>query len=366
MYQTITRGHLTTRLLIAEGAISQVDWQAELPRESKHFLVADTKVFRLYGELVMAAIQGADLRLILVEEGEAAKAADEYLRVATAISQLGGDRFSTVISLGGASTNNVAGFVAATVLRGVRLMHVPTTLLAQLDGAIDFKQAINIDGIKNLIGAYYAPSLIIVDPRFLETLPRRHIWNGFAEALKHALIEDSNLLKFFERHISDPPELFTLEAIRRTVALKARLLQSAQYEADEILMQYGHAVGHALESASHNRLLHGEAVSIGMCVSAEVAYLVKLCDRGCVDLHYKLLSAYHLPTVLPSDCSIEEVLKRVRRDKYRTAGVQLMALPCSPGMPARSGDEYARPVNELVLRKALAANLDRSSEGIRA
>lgn len=362
MYSTITRGHLRSRVLISENAMATAPWAEELRGRSQHFLVADEHVFSLHGAAVMNELRKhGKIEVILVAEGEDAKSPNEFLKVATHISSMGSDRSSTLVSLGGASTNNMAGFVAATVLRGIRLIHIPTTLLAQLDGAIDFKQAINVDGVKNMLGSFYAPSLIVVDPSFLRTLPERHMTNGLAEGLKHALIQDRELLRFFWGNVGNRSPEFLVNAILRTVVLKAQLLQSNKYDDVELLLQYGHAVAHALESAIGKSLLHGEAVAIGMCVTSEIAKELKICDEAAVVEHYELLSVYGLPTTIPTTVGAEGIVHYMRRDKYRAEGMQMMSFAAAPGVPYTENGAYMRLVEQDTILRGCQANMSRAS-----
>ena len=359
MLVKICRKHLRTEVLMQRGAVEAVDWQGQLKARTNHFLLADSHVLSLHGQSLRERLGpiGSRLHLITVEPGESTKSVEVYLRVTKEISSVGVERSSTLISFGGAVTANLAGFVAATLLRGIRLIHIPTTLLAQLDGTVDFKQAINLDGVKNLIGSFYAPELVVVDPRFLSTLPERHVANGFAEALKHSLCQDAALHQLFLERAADRSGWFLEESIQRTVALKVRLLESDSYDDAEMLLQYGHAVGHALESVTHSSLLHGEAISIGMCVSAELAFALGLCDADTVAAHYRLFSAYGLPTRIPTGCSIDEVLRLIYRDKYRTDGMQQMALIQEVGVPVSIDGSLAIQVGEDALRDACIRNV---------
>jgi 3-dehydroquinate synthase len=357
----IKRQHLHTEVLMQDDALDGVDWDTQLRTRTNHFLIADAHVLALHGDTLRRSLASVlpRLHVIAVEQGEAAKSLDVYARATKEISARKADRHTTLISFGGASTANLTGFIAATLLRGIRLIHIPTTLLAQLDGTIDFKQAINLDGVKNLIGAFYSPDLIVVDPRFLTTLSEQHLVNGLAEGLKHALVQDEDLYRLFLNHADDRSLAFLQESIQRTVALKVLLLESESYDEAEMLLQYGHAIGHALESVTRNRLLHGEAISIGMCVSAEVALARGVCGSDTVEAHYGLFDAYGLPTHIPIDCSIEEILRLVYRDKYRSDGIQQMALVSGVGKPAAIDGSLGISIDEQALRDGCIRNVNR-------
>jgi 3-dehydroquinate synthase len=359
MLVKIRRKHLQTEVLMQQGAVAAVDWPFQLRARTNHFLLADSYVLSLHGRSLKESMGPLDRapHLIEIEPGEPAKSVEVYLRVTKEISSIGVERSSTLISFGGAATANLAGFVAATLLRGIRLIHIPTTLLAQLDGTVDFKQAINLDGVKNLIGSFYAPLLVVVDPYFLSTLPERHLANGLSEALKHALVQDRELCGRFLSRAADRSSAFLDEAIQRTVALKKVLLESESYDDAEMLLQYGHAVGHALESITQHELLHGEAIAIGMCVSAEIALAMGLCNQATVDAHYRLFRAYGLPAYIPHGCKVDDILRLIYRDKYRSDGLQQMALVRELGVPAATREgSLAIPVAEATLREACLKN----------
>jgi len=361
----IRREHLYTEVLMQQGALEAADWRGRLRARTNHFLIADSYVASLHGRCLDEYMRraGVSLHWVLVEPGEPAKSVSEYLRVAKEISMRGVDRNSVLVSFGGASTANLTGFVAATLLRGIGLIHIPTTLLAQLDGTIDFKQAINLEGVKNTIGSYYAPLLVVVDPRFLNTLPEQHLANGLAEGLKHSLVQDAALYRRFLQNSGDRSEEFLQESIERTIALKVVIMESDAYENDEMLLQYGHAVGHALESVTANRLLHGEAIAIGMCVSAEAAFAQGLCDAGTVQAHYDLFAAYGLPSSIPAECAVEDVLRLLYRDKYRSDGLQQMSMVRRVGEPITVNGSYGIAVEEQLLREACIVNMMHARQG---
>jgi 3-dehydroquinate synthase len=233
--------------------------------------------------------------------------------------QQGTERGDTVVALGGGVIGDLAGFVAATYLRGVPLVQVPTTLLAMVDSSIGGKVAINHRLGKNLIGAFHQPRLVLADVGFLSTLPTRELAAGWAEVVKMGLILDEELFAQLE---ADPAGLLTLRpqltvaAIARSVELKARVVAEDERETGQrMLLNYGHTVGHAIEAATHyGRLLHGEAVAIGMRVAAEMSVALGMLAQVEAERQSALLDRLGLPHAVAGVQSAD-LWGPLRRDK---------------------------------------------------
>jgi shikimate kinase/3-dehydroquinate synthase len=213
------------------------------------------------------------------------------------------DRYGTLIALGGGVIGDVGGFVASTYMRGIRLIHVPTTLLAMVDSSIGGKTGINHAGVKNLVGTFYQPAAVLSDVRLLQTLPERELRSGLAEAIKTAVIGDRELFEYIEDHLPrilrrEPGPL--IEVIVRCAAVKARVVEADEGErAERQILNYGHTIGHAVEAAAgFHRLTHGEAVAIGMALEAELALRLGLADAGAVQRQNALLARAGLPVRL--------------------------------------------------------------------
>lgn len=360
--------HMETRIAVKRGLLQELDRMdlvAPERRSSPHFLLTDSVVDGFYGDLVLEKLRASGLQVVklVMKAGEGEKNFQTYLDLMGQIFAHGMDEGSVIFNLGGGVVNNMAGFLAATIYRGVMLVHIPTSTMAQVDAAIDFKQAVNSDKGKNLIGAYHPASWILIDPDTLKTLPERHLRNGLAESLKHALAQDKPFFDWFRAYRGPIGDLaFWDEVIRRTVALKVPLLNApSQTEINEMAPQYGHAVGHAVEHLSGYELLHGEAVAIGMCVCAEVARIVGACDDATVEDHYALCEQYGLPTRVPAEMSPEDVLETIRYDKHYLGKLPRMALPAAPGVLWSDRGTVTIPVDYAILSKAIRANQVRSA-----
>ena len=223
-------------------------------------IVTDSGVPREYAETV--ALQCRESMIVVFPEGEASKNFDTYKSILEALVKGDFTRTDCVVAVGGGVTGDMAGFAAATFMRGIDFYNIPTTVLSQVDSSIGGKVAVNFGGVKNIVGAFYQPKAVIIDPDVLSTLPQRQIANGLAEAIKMALTSDAELFEIFERGEA-------LEKIE-TVIERSLRIKKAVVEEDEKekglrrILNFGHTLGHGIEAASEGRLYHGECVALGM------------------------------------------------------------------------------------------------------
>ncbi len=359
--------NMRSDIIIERGLLKNLSSFRLIPEkkaDSPHFIITDSNVDALYGDAVLQSMTGVgyNVKKFVVPEGEKSKNIDEYSRITDGVFSYGLDKNSIIFSLGGGVVNNLAGVLASTLYRGVELQHIATSSMSQVDAALDFKQAINSRSGKNLIGSYYPASRILIDPEVLTTLPERHLRNGIAESLKHALTQD---VVFVNRLLELADKLSSVdvleEIIRTTIELKVPLLNGpVGDDRNEMLPQYGHSVGHALEHLSGYELLHGEAISIGVAVSAEVARLLGICDKETVKAHYDLFSAYKLPTIIPDSITAHDILDALHYDKHFVKGSPHMGLPVAVGAMWNDRGVYSVPVDTETLRRAIDINKSRS------
>ena len=288
---------------------------------------------------------------------------------------LGGgvSKHSCIISVGGGVVNNLSGVLASLIYRGIHLVHFTTTTMGMLDAALDFKQAINHDLGKNLLGCYYAAEKIVIDPDCCRTLSARHIRNGVAEALKHGLCQSAELVERIVQPVRqhgmgvlmDPA--YIEDICKCSIAIKVPTLDHyAESDFNEMCPQYGHAVGHAVESLSWagyscEPLLHGEAVAIGMCVSAEIACARGYCDAHCLEEHYRHVLDLGLPAHVPATITAQMILDKVVYDKHYVK-VPTMGLVALIGEMAhdKAVDSFAFDAATEELLSAIEANMARS------
>lgn len=354
---------LRSTLIYEPGIVESGSWVDKMAKPnagSPQYVVTDETVDVLYGESVMSALTRAGLQStkLVVAPGERTKSLDTYTALASRIAAIGLDTTSSIVALGGGVVLNLAGLLASTLHRGIRLVHLPTTLMAQIDVGVDFKQAINGPTGKNQIGSYYAASLVVVDPHVLRTLSAREVASGLAEAIKHALAEDQTLLEQLRRYPGMQHDEPLLDLVsKRTITLKATGLAESRLDGPkEMAAQYGHAVGHAIEFLAGGALLHGEAIAIGMCVMAEVAFKLGVCERATVQLHYDLLQAFGLPTRVPDEIGTDAIARTMRSDKH-FAGEQVnVGIVKAPGHLWEADGSFAFPLELGLAEAAIATN----------
>ena len=293
----------------------------------KVVIVTNTTVFPLYGPSVRQLLEesGYDVEQIIVEDGESYKNAETLNTIYTRLIELGCDRHSGIIALGGGVVGDMAGYAAATFLRGVPFVQIPTTVLAQVDSSVGGKTAINHPLGKNLIGAFYQPRAVFINVATLATLDQRNVLAGIAEVIKYGVMFDETFFSWLEKHVEPLLSLDTealAYAIRRSCELKAEVVAADERESSvRAVLNYGHTFGHAVEQLSgYGTVLHGEAVAIGMLVAAKVSKQMGLCQDADVERLSRLLDAFGFATQPPL-FSLEEYLAAMGRDKKVHSGI---------------------------------------------
>lgn len=298
----------------------------QLGLRGKAILVSDDTVFSLYGNEMVRSLEAAGFEPLefTVPPGEASKTLDMAASIYRFLAWHRVEREDAIVALGGGMIGDLAGFVAATYLRGLPLIQVPTTLVAMVDSSIGGKVAVNLPQAKNLVGAFYQPRLVLVDAAFLDTLPPRELISGWAEVIKHGFIWDRKLVDFLEeRHPDlrrlDPEPL--VQAIRRSLEVKSEIVSRDEREAGlRMLLNFGHSVGHGLEAATeYEHFLHGEAVAVGMRAAALIGQEVGVTPDEVVDRLETLLEKFGLPLKAPG-ASLEKVLAAMELDKKTREG----------------------------------------------
>jgi 3-dehydroquinate synthase len=295
--------------------------------EAMLFLVTDTNVHRHHGGAMEQALTraGVPFRTVVLPAGERTKSRRAKERLEDLLIRHGAERSSVVAAFGGGVIGDLAGFAAATLFRGVRLVHVPTTLLSQVDSSIGGKVGIDHPRGKNLIGAFHHPESVLIDPGLLVTLPQREYLQGLAEVIKYGIILDRRL--YLRLGSSRPAILSRRRAelasiIGRCCALKGRVVAADPRESGyRRILNFGHTIGHALEQASRYRVPHGMAVSIGMALEAEISMELGMIGRAAYDDILGLLRSYGLPVSLPRGVRRESVLRALSFDKKKAGGI---------------------------------------------
>ncbi len=270
------------------------------------------------------ADKGVDAHRIEIPDAEAGKDLPVVGFLWEVLGRIGIDRKDALVSLGGGAATDVAGFAAATWLRGVDIVHIPTTLLGMVDAAVGGKTGINTDAGKNLVGAFHQPLAVLVDLATLETLPHNELVAGMAEVVKAGFIADPVILDLIEadpQAAVDPTGDVLPELIRRSIAVKARVVAADEKESElREILNYGHTLAHAIERRERYEWRHGAAVSVGLVFAAELARLAGRLDDATAQRHRTVLSALGLPVGYDAD-ALPQLLEYMAQDKKSRAGV---------------------------------------------
>jgi 3-dehydroquinate synthase len=315
-------------------------------------VVTNPTVSALYADVVRASLLEAGFRVVLIDipDGEEFKNSETLNRLYDDLLAGGVDRSSCIVALGGGVVGDVAGYAAATWLRGIPFVQVPTTLLAQVDSSVGGKTGIDHPQGKNLIGAFYQPKLVLIDVATLKTLDQRQFRAGLAEVVKYGVAVDLPFFEYVEKHISTILELEAdalIETIRRACGLKARIVELDEKESGlRAILNYGHTLGHAFESLSgYQGLVHGEAVAIGMVLAARISQSLSLCSHEDVTRITSLVDRCGLSLTIPS-FDHEQMVAAIATDKKSRSG--LIAFICNQGIGSYAMSHHT-PQELLVL-----------------
>lgn len=312
-------------------------------------VVTDANVAPLYAETVLGSLraEGLEPTLITVEAGEGAKRMEVVAEVCDAMIAAGLDRGSLLVALGGGVVGDLAGFVAAIYYRGIPVVQIPTTIVSQVDSSVGGKTGVNAPGGKNLLGAFHHPVLVLADPLTLRSLPDREFHEGFAEVIKHAAIRDAAMLDEL-----DPARRDGLAPLlARNVAIKARIVAADERETtgERALLNFGHTVGHGIEQAAgYGRLLHGEAVSIGIHAAVRLSVAKAGLPADEAERVLAALRAFHLPLHVPSGLSTDAIMDALARDKKFESGRVRFVLLERLGRAVLSSAVSAADIREVV------------------
>jgi 3-dehydroquinate synthase len=351
----------TYRVLIARGALAEVGRIAAATTGAHRYaVIADATVAPLYGARVRSALGEGRTRVYTVPAGEEHKTRATWGSLTDALLADGFGRDAAVVALGGGVVGDLAGFVAATFMRGIPFVQLPTTLLAMIDASIGGKTAVDTPLGKNLVGAFHHPAAVIADPDVLRTLPAEHLRAGLAEAIKHGVIADA---AYFDDVAGSAPDIVSnsrgaavaLErVVVRSVAIKADVVRRDEREGGvRKTLNFGHTIGHAIELRSDYRMLHGEAIAVGMVLESRIAERLGVAEPGTCARVHDAVARTGLPVARPADQSPDAILSATRGDKKARSGVVEYALPARIGAMAGSDRGWSVAVADDVILEVL-------------
>jgi 3-dehydroquinate synthase len=335
---TVQLGERSYPVYVAPGLVSRVGnlIKEGLPSVSRCAVITSENIWGLHGGALASSLEavGLEADVVHVPDGEKAKSWDVAGDLIGELLEVGLDRRSAVIALGGGAIGDLAGFTAAIYMRGIHLIQVPTTLLAQVDSSYGGKTAVNHTKGKNLIGAFYQPNLVISDTGILRTLPQREILSGLGEVVKHGVIGDPELFRLTEVEGNRLLEADTdalSEAVIRSVAIKGKLIEEDEREKGaRAILNYGHTAGHALEILSEGGLRHGEAIALGMEVAADIAMEMGLFEASDAERQRAVLDSLGF-NLKPLKMDMAEIMAVMHRDKKAVGDTINFVLPTGVG-----------------------------------
>jgi 3-dehydroquinate synthase len=351
----------TYRVTIAAGALERI---GELVRAAaaahRYAILTDSNVGPRYSARVRHALGEQSSSVFTLPAGEAHKTRDTWSTLTDELLSAGFGRDTTVIALGGGVVGDLAGFVAATFMRGVPYVQVPTSLLAMIDASVGGKTGVDTPAGKNLVGAFHQPAAVIADTSLLSTLPADHLRAGMAEAIKHGVIADADYFESASRIASsrralDPAANAMVELVARSVAIKADIVRRDERESGvRKTLNFGHTIGHAVELCSRYTLLHGDAVAIGMVHESELAERIGVAAGGTAARVRESVHVAGLAERRPQPMSSDDVIAATRGDKKARAGRAEYALPARIGAMAAADRGWSMPVSDEDVREVLA------------
>jgi len=332
---SVSLGDRSYEIVVGSGIIGALgEEMVRLKFGPKMMLITSHAVWPLYGKIVQESLTKRSFKVAtcLLNDDEEAKSLQTVTAVIDDLLENGLDRSSAIVAVGGGVVGDIAGFAAATYMRGIPYVQVPTTLLAQIDSSVGGKTGVNRPKAKNLVGAFHQPKLVWTDVSTLATLPERELRSGMAEATKYSIIADpslSELLTANAESLSKIPFDVLVEIVSRCCSIKAGIVEKDEKEHGiRSILNYGHTVGHALESLTdYTTYTHGEAIAIGMIAAARISRDIGATGPETVQQHESMIRAFGLPDVFPRSISPESILKEITGDKKRMAGRARWILP---------------------------------------
>ncbi len=350
------------RMTIGAGALGVVAEElVRLGFSGTVVVITDQTVDSLFGDQVRQSLLdgGFSPVLIVLPAGEEQKSLETSSMLYGRLNEIGAERSTPLIALGGGVVGDLTGFVAATYFRGLPLVHVPTTLLAQVDSSIGGKVAVNHGRLKNNIGAFHQPVSVVTDTSVLRQLPEREFCNGLAEVIKTAMIRDEAFFCYLEAEIDRVmarDESVLEKVVAATASIKAAVVEEDEKDTGlRNILNFGHTVGHGIESASAFSLSHGEAVAIGMIAAGQIAGHLGMVSAPDLERLRALLKRAQLPVSIPCSLDIDAVLSAMTRDKKVAKGRLRFVLPTKIGEVHIHRDVPMDLVKETLVRSHVVA-----------
>ncbi len=355
---TVGLGERSYPIVIQPGVLHLVGQDIAARKIAKRFgIISDDYVAALYGDTLLQSLAdaGVGAELVTFPRGEASKNLQTIATLASELAGRGFDRGDGLIALGGGVSGDMAGFLASIYMRGIPFVQIPTTLLSQVDSSVGGKTGVDIPEGKNLVGTFYQPQAVYIDPDVLKTLPEKEILGGLAEVIKYGVIRDADFFDFLDRqrgNILALREDAVIPLIARCCEIKAQVVEQDEREGGlRRILNFGHTIGHAVEAASGFSLIHGLAIGIGMRAAADLAVLGGHLSKEEAARIRRLLEEYGLPVIIPSTLDRTAIKQFLLADKKTIGGRVFFVLPEAIGR-VRVTDEVDNAHIDEVLDRA--------------
>ncbi len=321
-------------ILISENLLNKIPLDLKENKiGNRYLIITDSNVEKIFGKklLVLMKRNGLKTDLISFKGGEQSKNLIAFHKLLYDAHQLGLDRKSAIIALGGGVVGDIAGFASATYMRGISFIQIPTTLLAMTDSSIGGKTAVNLKSGKNIVGAFHQPKKVYIDTSLLKTLPKKEWLNGLAEIIKHALIQDKKLFDFIDKNLDkignnddnyQSNQFILIQIIKRNCEIKASIVEKDEKENGlRKILNYGHTIGHTLESlTAYKKYSHGEAIAIGMVVEGLISNKMGMLSTQELLTQNKMINKIGLPVKIPKLLDTNKIICELKKDKKVIGG----------------------------------------------
>lgn len=338
-------------VLITSGGSGFYSWLNN-NRIKNLFIITDENVNNLHSNFI-DSMKDRSLGTKILKPGESTKNINTLIEIYNDLVKLDINKKTVIVSVGGGVIGDLSGFIASTYMRGIGLIHVPTTLMAQCDSSIGGKTGFNFGDIKNIVGTFYQPNFVYTDVNFVKTLNEKEYKNGIAEILKYGYVCDENLFKYIEQNkkgIKEREVDKLLHIIYECVLIKGKIVEKDELDTEERhILNFGHTIGHGIESATNFNITHGEAVAIGMNLESNIGLKMGLTDYSSHNRLLNLLKYFELPYKFDDiDVDLDKVISFINKDKKKTSGLVKFVLPHNLGHAIITTDIKKGIISEIA------------------
>jgi len=323
-------------------------------KAGRYVMITDNSVGSIYAKQMMDSLKDVGLNINLIEfpAGESSKNINTVLDIVGKLLELGADRSTMLVALGGGVVGDMVGFIASIYMRGIPYIQIPTTLIGQVDSSIGGKTAIDLPYGKNLLGTFYQPRAVFADLIFLETLPEKEFNNGLAEIIKYGIIDDEKMFSMLEENmdaVKSRDSSVLLKLVENCCRIKKSIVEIDEKEQGlRRLLNFGHTLGHALEAASKYTISHGEGVALGMIAAARISEKMHYLDAAQLKRIEEIILRAGLPGKIPHDFSADGIISRLAMDKKKKDDVVHFVLLKKIGMPFVNGGIENKLISDVI------------------